>query len=102
MVLFMLCSLLMGSLLTWQMWRRGWFGNKLTQAWMCLPRFYLRTTHITLDPDQVGHVIPVNDHLKYIRHASGRTAFLLVPRPPQSRPQMPKALRTFLLAFFTL
>lgn len=102
MVLFILSFLLIGSLLTWQMWLRGRLGGKLSQAQICLPRWYLRTTHITIDASQVGQVIPVNDHLKFIRHESGRSAYLLMPRPPQSRPEMPKVLRAFLLTFFTL
>ena len=102
MVLFMLFSLLMGSLLTWLLLRGGRLGSQLFQVPMCLPRLYLRTTHITIDANQVGQVIPVNDHLKCIRPASGRIAYLTLARPPRPRPQMPKALRTLLLTFFTL
>jgi hypothetical protein len=70
--------------------------------WLRIQSLYLPCTHITIDQTQLGHIIPVNDDLQLIRHASGRLAYLPVRRPvPQRRP-MPRALRAVLLTFFTL
>jgi hypothetical protein len=75
---------------------------KCSAARSRIAALFLRTTRITVDASQFGHAIPVNDHLQLLRHASGRTVCLLVPRPQRQRPPMPRLVRAVLLTFFTL
>jgi hypothetical protein len=76
--------------------------HKLVAARSRIAALFLRTTHITVDASQFGHAIPVNDHFQLLRHASGRTVCLLIPRPQRQRPPMPRLVRAVLLTFFTL
>lgn len=102
MVLSMLATLLAGTVVIWKLWTRCHLGRKLADArlsWRTVP---LRTTRVTVDPSQVGQLIPVNDHLKLIRHASGHLAYLPLRPTLRPRPPMPRVLKAMLLTFFTL
>jgi hypothetical protein len=102
MLLLLVGVLLAIGITTFEVSAHSHLGKKLAAARMCPPALYLRTTHVQIHPSQIGHVIPVNDHLKMIRHASGRSGFLLLPRPARPRPPMPAALKVLLFTFFSL
>jgi len=74
----------------------------LAAVWLRVQALYLPSTRITIDPTQLGHIVPVNDDLQLIRHASGRLAYLPVRRHVPPRRPMPRALKALLLTFFTL
>jgi len=101
-MLSIVCLVVAVSIILWEVWTRGGVGRKLADARLCPRALPLRTTHVTIAPNQVGQIIPVNDHLQMIRHASGRSAYLPVARPHNPRPPMPHALKALLLTFFTL
>jgi hypothetical protein len=94
--------LLVGIVVVCEVWKRCQITKKLADVSLSLSTLFLRTTRITLDRDQIGHLVPVNDHLKLIRHVSGRSAYLLVPPPLRPRPPMPRMLKAILVTFFTL
>jgi hypothetical protein len=101
-VLSMVCLAVTVSIILWEVWQRSPVRRKLDTARVTLHALPLRTTQVTLAPEEIGRVIPVNDHLQMIRHASGRIAYLPVLRPRPARPPMPPALKALLLTFFTL
>lgn len=75
---------------------------KFVAARSRIAALFLRTTRISVDASQFGHAIPLNDHFQLLRHASGRTVCLLIPRPQRQRPPVPRLVRAVLLTFFTL
>lgn len=94
--------LLLVSVALWRGELRAWLGRLLAAGQFWLLQHALRTTYITVQPQQIGQVITVNEHLIYIRHASGRAAFLPSAPPAPVRPPMPRRLRAVLATFFTL
>jgi hypothetical protein len=97
-----ICTLITTSILLWELGTRSRVGAKLSLARICLSALFLRTTRVTIDASQLGHAVPINERMHLVRHASGRTAYLLLPRPLRPRPPMPRLVRAVLLTFFTL
>jgi len=102
MLLFPLTLLTIGAAILWKARLHRRILDIFTELWLRIQAAYLPSTRITIDQSQFGHIIPVNDELHLIRHASGRLAYLPVRRHmPQRRP-LPRALKALLLTFFTL
>jgi hypothetical protein len=96
------CALFVMSALLWRMGvptHLMRLGSDVQLRWTS---WHLHTTRITIDPHLAEQVVPVNDHLQLIRHASGHLAFLPVARPLPVRRPLPPALRSLLLLFFSL
>lgn len=102
MLLPLVCVVITATIVSWEVWTHSQLGRRLAHARLCLPALFLRTTHVTLAADQMGHAVSVNDHLQLVRHASGRSAYLLLPSPSRPRPPMPRMVKAVLLTFFTL
>ncbi|MBA3823976.1 MAG: hypothetical protein H0X24_08775 [Ktedonobacterales bacterium] len=95
--LFAICALIF-----WKTGAQHHIADGLAAAWLRIQALYLPSTRITIDHTQLGHIIPVNNDLQLIRHASGRIAYLPVRRHVAQRRPMPRALKALLLTFFTL
>ena len=97
-----LCVLGIFACATVALWTPCHLGRRVADAHMRLQRLYLPQTRVVIEPDMFGHIIKVTDDLSMIRHASGRVAYMPMPRPTRAPRPLPRALKAVLLTFFTL